>query len=66
LPNAPGGGGGGGGGPPPPCGGGWGGGGGGSHQGVTPLHFCEKGVKAGAHIYQDDVLQGVLKPPNTT
>jgi len=46
---------------------GWGGGcGGGSHQGVTPLHFCEKGVKAGAHIYQDDVLQGVLKPPNTT
>jgi len=37
-----------------------------SHQGVTPLHFCEKGVKAGAHIYQEDVLHGVLKPLNTT
>jgi len=37
-----------------------------SHQGVTPLHFCEKGVKTGACVYQEDVLQGVVKPLNTT
>jgi hypothetical protein len=37
-----------------------------SHQGVTPLHFCEKGVKTGAQVYQEDVLQGVVKPLNTT
>jgi len=30
-----------------------------SHQGMTPLHFCEKGVKIDAHAYQEDVLQGV-------
>jgi inhibitor of nuclear factor kappa-B kinase subunit alpha len=33
---------------------------------VTPLHLCEKGVKAGAHVYQDDVLLGVVKPLNMT
>jgi len=33
-----------------------------SNQGVTPLHFCEKGVKTGARVYQEDVLQGVVKP----
>jgi hypothetical protein len=32
-----------------------------SHQGVTPLHFCEKGVKTGAQVYQEDVLR-VVKP----
>jgi len=37
-----------------------------SHQGVTPLHFCKKGVKTGAWVYQEDVLQGVVKPLNTT
>jgi hypothetical protein len=37
-----------------------------SHQGVTPFHFCKKGVKTGAHMYQEDVLQGVVKPHNTT
>jgi inhibitor of nuclear factor kappa-B kinase subunit alpha len=37
-----------------------------SHQGVTPLHFCEKGVKTGARMYQEDVLQGVVKPLNMT
>ena len=37
-----------------------------SHQGVTPLHFCEKGVKTGARVYQEDVLQGAVKPLNTT
>ena len=41
-------------------------GGGVSHQGMTPLHFCEKGVKTGARVYQEDVLQGVVKPLNTT
>jgi len=35
-----------------------------SHQGVTPLHFCERGVKTGAQVYQEDVLQGVVKPLN--
>ena len=37
-----------------------------SHQGVTPLHFCEKGVKTGARVYQEDVLKGVVNPLNTT
>jgi hypothetical protein len=26
--------------------------------GVTPLLFCEKGVKTGAQVYQEDVLEG--------
>ena len=29
------------------------------NQGMTPLHFCEKGVKIDAHAYQEVVLQGV-------
>ena len=33
---------------------------------VTPLHFCDKGVKTGARVYQEDVLQGVATPLNTT
>ena len=37
-----------------------------SLQGVTPLHFCEKGVKTGARVFQEDVLQGVVKPFNMT
>jgi hypothetical protein len=37
-----------------------------SHHGVTPLHFCKKGVKTGAPVYQENVLQGVVKPLNTT
>jgi hypothetical protein len=41
-------------------------GGGVSHQRVTPLQFCEHGVKTGACVYQEDVLQGVVKPLNTT
>jgi inhibitor of nuclear factor kappa-B kinase subunit alpha len=36
-----------------------------SHQGVTTLHFYKKGVKTGAQVYQEDVLQGVVKPLNT-
>ena len=34
--------------------------------GVTPLHFYEKGVKTGPRVYQEDVLQGVVTPLNTT
>jgi len=41
-------------------------GGGVSHQGVTPFHFCKKGVKTGAQVYQEDVLKGFVKPLNTT
>jgi len=33
---------------------------------VTPLHFCEKGEKTGARVFQEDVLQGVVKPLNMT
>jgi inhibitor of nuclear factor kappa-B kinase subunit alpha len=36
-----------------------------SHQGIS-LHFCEKSVKTGAPVYQEDVLQGVMKPLNAT
>jgi hypothetical protein len=36
------------------------------HGLVTPLHFCEKGVKTGARVCQEDVLQGDVKPFNTT
>ena len=36
-----------------------------SHQEVTPPHFCKEGVKTGAQVYQEDVLQGVVKPLNT-
>jgi len=32
---------------------------------MTTLHFCEKGVETGARVYQEDVLQGVMKPRNT-
>ena len=28
--------------------------------------FCDKGVKTGARVYQEDVLQGGVKPLNTT
>lgn len=37
-----------------------------SHKGVTSLHFCEKGVKTGAKVYQQDVLEGVVKPLTIT
>jgi hypothetical protein len=33
---------------------------------VAHLHFCEKSVKTGAADFQEDVLQGVVKPLNTT
>jgi hypothetical protein len=36
------------------------------HHGVAPLHLCEKRVRAGARVYQEDVLHGFVKPLNTT
>ena len=37
-----------------------------THQGLKPIHFYEQGLKAGARVYQTDVLQGVVKQLNTT
>ncbi|XP_028031104.1 uncharacterized protein LOC114243711 [Bombyx mandarina] len=35
-----------------------------SYQGVTKLHFSEKGVKTSAKVYQETVLDHVAKPPS--
>lgn len=37
-----------------------------SYDGVTDLHFCEKGVKTSAKVYQTTVLEDVVKPLNQT
>ena len=37
-----------------------------SYQGMAPLHFCKKDVKTGAPVYQEDVLQRVVKTLNTS
>jgi transposase len=37
-----------------------------SYLGVSELHFCEKGVKISAKVYQDTVLETVVKPLNDT
>lgn len=37
-----------------------------AYDGVTKLHFCEKGVKTSAKVYQSDVLEKVVKPLNRT
>lgn len=37
-----------------------------SYEGVTPLHFCEQGVKQKAKNYQSDILERVVKPLNNT
>jgi len=37
-----------------------------SHQGVIYLHFCKKGGENGVRVYQEDVLQGVVKQLNMT
>jgi len=39
---------------------------GGVPSGGDTSHFCEKSVKTGARVYQEDVLQRVVKPHNTT
>lgn len=36
-----------------------------SYEGVTQLHFCEKGVKTSAPVYQE-MLEQVVKPLNTS
>jgi len=35
-----------------------------SWQGVTPIGFCESGVKISAKVYQNDCLEPVVKPLN--
>lgn len=35
-----------------------------SYEGVTEVHFCEKGVKTSARVYQESVLERVVKPLN--
>ena len=35
-------------------------------QAVTPFHFCERGVKTGARVCQEGVLQEVVRSFNTT
>ena len=37
-----------------------------SYSGGTQLHFCEKGVKTGAKVYEDMVLEPIVKGLNTT
>ena len=37
-----------------------------SYSGVTQLHFCEKGVKTGAKVYEDTVLEPTVRGLNTT
>lgn len=37
-----------------------------SWQGVTPIHFCESGVKISAKVYQQNCLEPVVKPLNQT
>lgn len=37
-----------------------------AYDGVTELHFCEKGVKTSAKVYQTNVLENVVKPLNKT
>lgn len=37
-----------------------------SYDGVTELHFCEKGVKTSAKVYKETVLEHVVKPLNRT
>jgi hypothetical protein len=37
-----------------------------AYDGVTPLHFCEQGVKTKAINYQSDILEHVVKPLNNS
>nr|AEO90418.1 putative MhmaT1 transposase [Misgolas hubbardi] len=37
-----------------------------SYEGATELHFCEKGVKTSAKVYQDTVLEPVVENVNHT
>ena len=37
-----------------------------SYCGPTEVHFCQKGVKTGAKVYQEDILDKVVKPLGNT
>lgn len=37
-----------------------------SYDGVTEAFFCEKGVKTSAKVYQEGILEEVVKPLNTS
>src|SRR5258705_10820703 len=37
-----------------------------SYDGVTKLHFCEKGVKTNGKIYRKTILEPIVKPLNET
>ncbi|KAG6450211.1 hypothetical protein O3G_MSEX006429 [Manduca sexta] len=37
-----------------------------SYEGVTEPYFCEKGIKTSAQVYQDTILEKVVKPLNIT
>ncbi len=37
-----------------------------SYAGVTSLHFCKRGVKTTAGIYQEDILKPIVKPLTNT
>ncbi len=37
-----------------------------TYDGVTQLHFCEKGVKTSAEVYQNTILEPLVKPLNTS
>lgn len=37
-----------------------------SYEGVTEPYFCEKGIKTSAQVYQDTILEKVVKPLNNT
>ena len=39
---------------------------GGEFSGDTQLHFCKKGVKTGAKVYEDMVLEPIVSGLNTT
>ena len=37
-----------------------------SYLGPTEVHFCQKGVKTGAKVYREDVLEKMVKPLSCT
>lgn len=37
-----------------------------SYDGVTKIHFCEKGVKTGARVYEQTILEPVVRPLTST
>jgi len=37
-----------------------------AYDGTTDIHFCEKGVKTGARVYIETVLEPIVKPLSNT